>query len=164
LDPLSVLGPISNVVARILGRRRPALRVTELKSTGGSSDRLTFTAVVANVGTAPALGCVLAADLDGLGDVHRSQPFNMPPDELQHPVRFALERPRYGDLVQQFNHAFTLYGRRLTVRVVVNGNVKARAILEEVSCDPVTDGARFAVQQEVWAKGRPLASASTSPT
>lgn len=152
MDGLTALAAaLVNVVLRLLGRRRPKL-VVKVRPTGGSSGKIDFTASVSDVGTAPALDCVLRVELEGVGEVHVSQPFSLTADTLHDLVRFSLERPRLGKLVQALNQATTLYGRRLTVRVRY-GRRQAICHWEEDRYDPVTDAARHQAQQEAWRRG-----------
>jgi hypothetical protein len=147
----ALVAALANIVLRLLGRRRPKL-VVKVRPTGGSSGKIDFTASVSNVGTAPALDCVLRVEVQGVGESYTSQPFSLAPNTLNHPVRFSLDRPRLGDLVPALTHATTLYGRRLTVRVRY-GRREARCHWDEARYDPVTDAARHQTQQEAWRRG-----------
>jgi hypothetical protein len=154
-EPLTLLGPAVNVINRIIGRRRPRLHIAA-RNTGGGS-QVDFTALVSNIGTAPALGCVLTAELDdGIGVVYESGPFALAEGQVEHPVPFGLERPRYGNLVPALNNVFTLYGRQLTV-TVRSGRARAVDVVEEELYNPATDRARHEAQQAAWETGRPLA-------
>ena len=90
-----------------------------MERTGGNDSQVTFTATISNASTTkPALGCRLKGDLEGIGRVFESSPFNLTTEQLDHPIRFGVARPRLGDLVKALNGETTLYGRTLTVRLL----------------------------------------------
>ena len=99
----------------------------QIESTGGGTTKLTFTAFASNAARVPARDCLLIAELEGEGIIYRSPPFNLGPLEIGYPISFALERPRYGDLVDR---QVTLYGRALTAELRC-GKGGATAIFRE---------------------------------
>ena len=155
----TLAAPVANVLLRALQRPVPKLGVS-VKCTGGGS-QIDFTAFVENSGTGHAAGCMLTAELEGVGLVFTSGPFGLPAGTFGHPIRFGLDRPRYGDLVHALNNEATIYGRRLTVRLKC-GWRSATDFHDEPRYDPETDAARYAAQQEAWSRGSGGA-ASTPP-
>jgi hypothetical protein len=132
------------------GRRIPRLHV-EVTWTGSDSTGITFTAEVSETrNMVAALNVVLTATLEDVeGPVHTPAPFNLGAGELGRPIRFALERPRFGTLVKANNDAPTLYGKELTV-TVKSGRHKASTKWKETLPDPTTDAAQYKALHEVW--------------
>ena len=152
--PLWELG--GSAVLKLLGQRRPSLRVT-VKATGGGT-LVDFSAHMSNVGDKAAMGCIFTAELDdGIGEVFRHGPFNLRPNEIDRLILFGVERPRYGGLIHANNNETTLYGRVLTVRLRAGWLWRATARYREPTHHPQTDGARYQAQQDAWERGRPLA-------
>lgn len=151
-----IVGPIVSMVVRWLGLPRPEPHLT-VRCTGGSSGKVDFVATVSNAGMKPAMDCELVGEIEDVGVVYQAGPFNLGAGELDQPIRFSLERPRLAELVHANNSEVTLYGRELTVRLSC-GRRKVVVAFAEPAHDPVTDAARYAVQQAAWAQGRGLAS------
>lgn len=99
------------------------------------------------------MDCELTATLDGVGEVFHTT-LDLGPSELNREVRFQLERPKYGDLIHANNNELTLYGHTLTVRVRSGRLWRANTRLRETMYNPQTDAARYAAQQEAWARHR----------
>ena len=145
----------ANIVLRVLARDRPKL-VARVRPVGGSHGQIHFLVEISNIGTAPALDCVVHAVLEDLGGVYTSEPFDLPAGVLRHQIFVPLKRPEHGDLIKELNAVTTLYGRSLEVRVHY-GRGKAVCRWTEPRYDPVNDGTRYRVQQKVWRDGRGLA-------
>jgi hypothetical protein len=130
-----------------LQRRIPVLHIT-VKSTGDGNG-VTFTAEVSETrNRVPAVGVRLTAEIEGQ-PVYLHPPFDLHAGVVGHPIRFELERPRYGTLVKGCGDATTLYGKVLTVQVRA-GKHHASTTWHEQTFDPETDAARHAAIQDIW--------------
>ena len=153
---LSIGDFLLSIALRLFDRfKGPDLHV-DVERTGGNSSQVTFTATISNTSTTkPALGCRLSGELEGIGRVFDSSPFNLTAGQLGHRIRFGVERPRYGDLTKALNNETTLYGRTLTVRLMC-GRHRAIESWSEPRYDPETDAGRYQAQQDAWRAGSEL--------
>jgi hypothetical protein len=144
-------GPILNVVRAVYGKPRPVVQVVELVPTGGEVRFVDFRLVVENQGNQQTRATVAAR----VGETPvQCQPadvnllYNAEPTH----VRILVPRPRLGELVAEFNHVTTLYGRTLTVEVVA-GKKRLVETWAEPIYGPEDNSERHRIQQSYWRRG-----------
>jgi hypothetical protein len=125
-----LLGPLINLYRAITSRPRPEIRIVELKSTGGSSGQVDFSAHVANYGTQQCR-CELEAAVDGDAVECRPRTLDLVPNAPPQVVRVIVPRPRLGDLVPELNSKTTLYNKTLRAKATA-GKQQALSAWREV--------------------------------
>jgi hypothetical protein len=129
---------------------RPKVELTDLHPTGGGT-AIDSTVYAQNVGGRPTQAVVKAAI--GGDVVYESGKLDLLMNAPRTGVMIHVPRPRYGDLMPECGHATTLYGQTLSVTAEAEDEV-VEVRWEDSEYDPLTDRARWEVQQRYWRQGR----------
>jgi len=132
---------------------RPDVRILELKSTGGSSGKVDFAALIQNYGTQPTRA-TLTATVGGVPVTCRLVTLDLLVNSEPSRVVIDVPRPDLGELVPEFSDEATLYGRELVLDVAVDGERVTAETWREHVYDSETERERHAIQQRVWRRGR----------
>jgi hypothetical protein len=137
----------------LLRRLRTPIAVERVFCNGSmGSAAIGFTVVLTNTEMRPLVGVSFTAEIEDVQTV-AEETFSMEAGEVGRRIRFGVARPRLGDLVPEFGGEHTLYGRRLTITIRA-GWLPVRAVHREEVYDATTNGARYVIQQQIWASAR----------
>jgi hypothetical protein len=133
----------------------PDVRILDIRAEGGSSGIVTFVADVQS--RAPhQLRLTFSARVGDREVTCRPQLQDVVVNQMPLQLHVDVPRPELGDLVPEFGNenAMTLYGRTLTVDVVVDGGGVVSRSWDEPVYGVGSNHARHEIQQRVWRIGR----------
>lgn len=134
--------------------REPELEILSIEARGGHAAAVDFVVEVTNRGT-KSCRAKLEADVDGWPVTCRPSTLDLGPDSGVMSFDVLVARPALGNLVGAFNHATTLYGRTLNVRLSADGH-QVEDSWREIVYDNASNAARREIQQGVWHDGADL--------